>query len=103
MRPIVEFDALTDLENYMSAYPAATKEAARIALNDVSEDEGLATYRKAIESEVDFPDGYITTDRLGVRSRATNDRLAVEISGRQRATSLARFARAGQTLSLIHI
>ncbi len=98
MRPIVEFDALTDLENYMSAYPAATKEAARIALNDVSEDEGLATYRKAIESEVDFPDGYITTDRLGVRSRATNDRLAVEISGRQRATSLARFARAGQTV-----
>lgn len=99
MRPIVEFDALTDLEQYMSAFPDATKEAARIALNDVAEDEGLAVYRKAIEEQVDFPDGYITTDRLGVTSRATNDKLAVQITGRQRATSLARFARGGQTVA----
>lgn len=98
MRPIVEFDALTDLEEYMGAFPAATKEAARIALNDVSEDEGLAVYRKAIESEIDYPEGYITTDRLGVTSKATNDKLAVTITGRQRATSLARFARGGQTV-----
>ena len=98
MRPIIEFDALTDLETYVGAFPEATKEAARIALNDVSEDEGLAVYRKAIDSEVDYPEGYITTDRLGVTSRATNDRLAVQITGRQRATSLARFARGGQTV-----
>lgn len=94
----VEFDALTDLEDYIGAFPAATKEAARIALNDVAEGEGLAVYRKEIESQVDFGDGYLTTDRLGVTSRATNENLAVAITGRQRATSLARFAR-GQTVA----
>ncbi|WLJ71128.1 hypothetical protein [Sphingomonas phage Carli] len=99
MRPIIEFDALTDLEQYVSAFPEATTEAARIALNDVSDGEGLAVYRKAIESEIDYPEGYITTDRLGVTTKATNSKLAVTITGRQRATSLARFARGGQTVA----
>lgn len=94
----VEFDALTDMLRYMEAFPEATPEAARIALNDVAEGEGLAVYRKEIEAQVDFEPGYLTTDRLGVTSRATNANLAVAITGRQRATSLARFAR-GQTVA----
>lgn len=94
----VEFNALTDMQEYLEAFPEAAPEAARIALNDVAEGEGLAVYRKAIESQVDFEDGYLTPDRLGVTSRATNSNLAVTITGRQRATSLARFAR-GQTVA----
>lgn len=98
MSLLVEYEALEDIADLMAAYKRETPVAARIALNDVAEGEGLAVYRKAVESQVDFGDGYLTTDRLGVRTKATTDNLAVMISGRQRATSLARFARAGQTV-----
>lgn len=94
----IEYEAIDGFADLMSAYKREAPVAARIALNDVSEGEGLAVYRKAVEDQVDFPDGYVTTDRLGVRTRATDDRLSVMISGRQRATSLARFARGGQTV-----
>jgi hypothetical protein len=97
MSTLIEFDALLDLEDYVGAFPEASKEAAKIALNDVAEGEGLAVYRKAINEQIDYPDGYLTTDRLGVTSKATLSRLAVTITGRQRATSLARFAQ-GQTV-----
>lgn len=96
MSLLVEFDALTDLERYVDAFPAAAVKSARIALNDVAGGEGLAVYRKAILEDVDFPDGYLTTDRLGVTSKASDQNLAVTITGRQRATSLARFADPGQ-------
>lgn len=97
MSLLVEYDALTDLEQYVGAFPAAATKAARIALNDVAGGEGLAVYRKAILADVDFPDGYLTSDRLGVTSKASDQNLAVTITGRQRATSLARFADPGQT------
>lgn len=93
----IEFRALDDIGDLMSAYKRETPVAARIALNDVSSNEGLAVYRKGVEDRVDFGDGYLTSDRLGVRTRATDSNLAVMISGRQRATSLARFAK-GQTV-----
>lgn len=94
----VEYEAIDGLVDLMDAYKRETPVAAKLALNDVSENEGLAVYRKAVEAQVDFGDGYLTTDRLGVRTRATENNLAVMISGRQRATSLARFARQGQTV-----
>jgi hypothetical protein len=92
----VDVAALTDLEQYIGAFPDATREAARIALNDVTEQDGLARFRKAIEDQVDFGPGYLTTDRLGIVSKARNEDLKVVVVGRQRATSLARFAK-GQT------
>lgn len=97
MSVITEFDALTDLDQYLDAFPKNTRTAARIALNGVAEGEGLAVYRKGINEQIDYPDGYLNTDRLGVTTKAQDDKLAVTISGRQRATSLARFAR-GQTV-----
>lgn len=98
MTVLVEYDALTGMEAMLAAFPQAARTAARIALNDVTEDEGLATYRKAISDQVDFPDGYVDMDRLGITGRATNDNLRVVVTGRQRATSLARFAQ-GQTIA----
>lgn len=97
MSLLVEYEALTGIEELLEAFPGATRQAARIALNDVSQNEGLAIYKKAVESQVDFGDGYLTPDRLGVTSKARDDALAVTITGRQRATSLARFAR-GQSV-----
>jgi hypothetical protein len=96
MKLEVEYDALTGLGDLMGAYKRETPVAAKLALNDVAEGEGLAVYRKGVEDQVDFGSGYLTTDRLGVRTRASEADLSVMISGRQRATSLARFAR-GQT------
>jgi hypothetical protein len=93
---LVEYEALTGIGDLLEAFKQAVPLAAKLALNDVSEGEGLAVYRKGVEDQVDFGPGYLTTDRLGVRTRATEDHLSVMISGRQRATSLARFAR-GQT------
>ena len=97
MSVTVEYDALEDLSTYIEGFPDAARQSARIALNDVAEGEGLAVYRKAILEQVDFEEGYLTTDRLGVTSKARDTNLAVTITGRQRATSLARFAR-GQTV-----
>lgn len=97
MSVIIEYDALEDLSTYIEGFPDAATQAARIALNDVAEGEGLAVYRKAISEQVDFGDGYLTSDRLGVTSKARNNNLAVTITGRQRATSLARFAK-GQSV-----
>jgi hypothetical protein len=96
MSLLVEYDALTGLGDLMESYKRETPRAARIALNDIAQGEGLAVYRKAIIDDVDFPDGYLTTDRLGVTNKATDQNLAVTITGRQRATSLARFAEPGQ-------
>lgn len=97
MTVLVDYEALTGLEEFIGAFPQATRTAARIALNDVAEGEGLAVYRKAINEQIDFEDGYLTSDRLGVTNKATDSDLAVTITGRQRATSLARFAR-GQSV-----
>lgn len=96
MKLDIEFTALDDLAAHVDAFPTASREAARIALNDVADGEGLAILRKDVESQIAFPTGYINDERLGVTSRATDARLRTVITGRQRATSLARFAR-GQT------
>jgi len=88
----VEFSALDDLQRYVDSMPNAAINGARIALNDVVSGEGLTTYRKAVEREVDFPSGYLRgDDRLGIGERATNGNLAISVIGRFRPTSLARF------------
>lgn len=96
MRLLSEFSAIEGIESYLEAAPEATREAARIALNDTVEDEGLAMFRKSIQDQAAYPPGYLNDERLGIRKRATNQRLEVVVSGRFRPTSLARFAR-GQT------
>lgn len=93
----VTADALPDLELFMSRLPDRTTQAARMALNDVAGGRGLKLLREAVEAEVDFPKGYVDKEKLGQREKATNTSLKTTISGRVRATSLARFATPGQT------
>lgn len=92
MKLDVEYSAISDLENYVAAMPDAALTAARIALNDVAEGEGLALYKRAIEQDVNFPPGYVNDKRFGVTNKAKKNDLAVTITARFRATSLARFA-----------
>lgn len=88
----VEFGAISGLQSYLDALPDAASQAAKFALNDVAQGPGLAVFRKAVADSANFPPGYLTDSRLGVTSKATSTRLATTITGRFRATSLARFA-----------
>lgn len=89
-------DTIEDLEKYFLKLPDIATDAARLAINDVAANEGLAILRNEVYQEIAFPKGYLEEDRLKLRRRATNSRLEAVISARDRATSLARFA-TGQT------
>jgi hypothetical protein len=89
----LEARAIDGLEAFLDAAPEMTREAARIAMNDVTGGSGLKTYKNAMKMQVSFPPGYLDdVDRFGQTSYATNARLETTISARSRPTSLARFS-----------
>lgn len=88
----VNLRGLLELDDFLEAVPDATRKAASQAINSVVKGPGLARYRKGITEQIDFPSGYVNDDRLGVTQLSTPSRLEARITGRQRATSLARFA-----------
>lgn len=91
----VDLREVLDLEDFLGAVPDITRKAASLAINSVIKGPGLARYRKGITDQVAFPGGYVNDDRLGVTQYSTPSRLEGRITGRQRATSLARFAMSG--------
>lgn len=91
----IDISGVLDLDSFLEAVPDVTRRAASMSINSVIGGSGLASYRKEIEKQVDFPGGYLNDDRLGVTQYATPSRLEGRITGRQRATSLARFATSG--------
>lgn len=91
----VDLRGVLELDDFLAAVPEITRQAVSQAINSVVAGPGLAEYRKGISEQVDFPAGYLNDDRLGVTQRATPTRLEARITGRQRATSLARFATTG--------
>lgn len=91
----VDLRGVLELDDFLAAVPDITRNAASQAINSVIAGPGLAQYRKGIAEQVDFPSSYLNDDRLGVTQHATPSRLEGRITGRQRATSLARFATGG--------
>jgi len=88
---------IADLEKYFAALPEIAGEAVALAINDVSSKKGMTLIRKTMRSQIAFPKGYLERDgRLMVHRKATRGRLEATIRGRDRATSLARFALPGQ-------
>jgi hypothetical protein len=87
----INISQLLDLEKFLAAVPDATNKAAAYAMNDVLTGQGLARFRKAVAAEVQFPAGYVD-DKINIAQRATPTRLVASVVGRQRPTSLARFA-----------
>lgn len=86
-------DALKDVRQYFEQLPDIAEQAAVLAINDVAERTGLTAIRKEMRAEVEFPKGYLENgDRLRVTQRARKGSLEAMITGRDRATSLARFA-----------
>lgn len=97
MSVIVRGEFLKEAQEFFSALPEAAENAAMMAINQIAERDGLAMMRRDIEKQVNFPDGYLKCDdRLGVTRKATRKSLEAVVTGRDRATSLARFA-PGQT------
>lgn len=87
-------DAL-QIDDFLADMPENVNQAAAIAINDVVGGSGLARYRKAINEQVNFPQGYLDGDRFYQDQRATPTRLQATLLARQRPTSLARFATSG--------
>jgi hypothetical protein len=92
---ITNLEDVLKLEDFLGDFPEITRKAASMSINSVVNGPGLAEYRKGIAEQVAFPSGYLSNDRLGVTQHATPNRLEARITGRQRATSLARFATSG--------
>ncbi len=88
--------ALNDVARYFEELPDIALEAAVIAVNDGASDSVPAMRRK-MEQQVNFPQGYLSRERLGVRQRAKKGEIEAIISGRDRPTSLARFVDRGLT------
>lgn len=80
-----------DLERYFRTMPEITARALRLAINGTAKGKGIVAIRRQMLNEIAFPNGYLNADRLKVTSLATDTRLEATITGRKRATSLARF------------
>lgn len=98
MSVTIQTKGLKEFANYFAQMPDIATSAASMAINDVAGGTGLTMLRKEVYDEIDFPAGYLTRDRLFLKSRATPTRLEARIAGRDRPTSLARFATRGQTI-----
>ena len=90
----VASDDLEGLATYFRTAADAAVPAMRMAINDVATRGGMALIPEEMTDQIAFPRGYLTGDRIGVTKRATNASLEAVITGRKRATSLARFTSA---------
>ena len=88
-------NALSDVREYFERLPDVAEEAAVLAINDVAERKGMGVLKSDMRDQINFPAGYLEA-RLKVSRRARPGALQAVIQGRDRPTSLARFA-AGQT------
>jgi hypothetical protein len=96
MSAFIQVSALGDLKRYFEDLPDIAEQAAALAINETASREGLTLIRKDMRDQVNFPSGYLEGDRLRVTRKASRGALEAVIRGRDRATSLARFAK-GQT------
>jgi len=82
----------SELERYLQTMPELSKRAMRLAINGVTKGKGMTAIKRKMLDEIAFPSGYLNADRLKVTRLASDAKLESVITGRKRATSLARFA-----------
>jgi len=90
-----EFEGLDGAAEFFARMPEINAKAARLALNQTASRGALKLARDEIMDEINFPREYLNASRLGVTKFATDRDLEAVITGRKRATSLARFAQPG--------
>lgn len=84
-----------ELKEYLEQVPEIANNSIRMAINSVAAGKGMALIKKSMTDEIAFPSGYLNADRLKLTKRATQTNLEAVITGRKRATSLARFVTGG--------
>lgn len=98
MSVYIDAAGIRDYELLTERFPEIVREAMSIALNDVARGPALKAARRNITEQVNYPDGYLDS-RVTFRIPATPTKLEAVISGRDKATSLARFVPAGTRVS----
>ncbi|ENL7150955.1 hypothetical protein AB5S46_003934 [Salmonella enterica subsp. enterica serovar Newport] len=84
-----------ELKEYLEQVPEIANNSIRMAINSVAAGKGMTLIKKSMTDEISFPSGYLNADRLKLTKRATQTNLEAVITGRKRATSLARFVTGG--------
>jgi hypothetical protein len=88
-------EGIAEYGRYLERQPEITRRAASRALNQTARG-GLRTVRELMAQDIAFPRGYLQDPRrLAISQHATESNLQAAIAGRQRPTSLARFAIGG--------
>lgn len=80
-----------ELQRYLETMPELTARAMRLAINGVTKGQGMTAIKRQMLDEIAFPSGYLNADRLKITKLASDSNLESVITGRKRATSLARF------------
>lgn len=92
----ITLDGIRDFEAYFAILPAAAEKAASRAINRIMDRDARKLAIADMQRQVNFPPGYLESPgRLKVTQYATPQRLEGKLTGRDRPTSLARFAPAG--------
>lgn len=84
-------NGLAEFARFTESLPELAVEAAYLAVSDTSRD-AVPLLKREMRKQINFPSSYLTSDRIGVRRKPTRVTLEAVISGRDRPTSLARFA-----------
>jgi len=92
MSAAITATGLKDAARFFESFPDIAEEAATLAINDTVDREGMTLIKRDMRDQVNFPSGYLEGDRLKVTRRASRKSLEAVIRGRDRPTSLARFA-----------
>lgn len=92
MKLDIELEGLTNAGDYFRSAPGVSKKAASLAINQTMRRGGMDLIKKDMLDQIDFPAGYLGDDRLSISKYARESDLMGTITGRQRPTSLARFA-----------
>lgn len=92
----IDSSGIEDYERFLELFPQTAQKALSMSINDTMRDVVLPEGRRMMEEQVNYPAGYLDDNRFAVKQFATPTQLVGQVAGRGRATSLARFATAGQ-------
>lgn len=98
MTAFIFADGLADAIKFFEAVPEEAETAMVTAVNQVVQEDAMTKVRRDMRQQVAFPSGYLEQGRLRIAKKARRGSVEAVIAGRDRATSLARFA-PGQTPS----
>lgn len=92
MPVVIDTGSIGDFANFYKLFPQRAGKAMSLSINDTARRVLVQQGKQQLTEEVAFPSGYLNNDRLGVTEFAKPTALRAVVKGRDRPTSLARFA-----------